>query len=120
MKILYAILAVLFALFAYFQFNDPDPIQWAVIYGLVSVLCILAATGRFPKGVLLAVAALSAGWMLYMVPGFIEWIKSGMPSITSEMRTHEPHIEVVREFLGLFMAFATVMFLLVRAFKYRS
>lgn len=120
MKILYAILAVLFALFAYFQFNDPDPIQWAMIYGLVSVLCVLAATGRFPKGVLLAVAALSAGWMLSMVPGFIDWIRNGMPSITSEMRTHEPHIEVVREFLGLLMAFVTVVFLLIRAFRNRS
>jgi hypothetical protein len=39
--------------------------------------------------------------MLTMVPGMVDWFNSGMPSITAEMQATAPHIEVVREFLGL-------------------
>jgi hypothetical protein len=43
-------------------------------------------------------------WMVTLLPGFFEWIRMGMPSIISEMKAEAPHIELVREFLGLLLA----------------
>ena len=34
----------------------------------------------------------------------VEWARLGFPTIVGEMHASSPHIEVVREFLGLFIA----------------
>ena len=34
----------------------------------------------------------------------------GTPNIASEMKTEEPHIELVREFLGLFICVGVLIF----------
>lgn len=115
MKTTNFILAALFALFAYFQLNDPDPFQWVAVYGCVALLCLLAGLGRHPRPALLLVASVVAVWMAILVPGFVEWIRMGMPSITTEMRTDRPHIEVVREFLGLALAMAALVFLWIQS-----
>ena len=45
------------------------------------------------------------------VPAFVDWIRSGMPSITGQMKAESPFIEVVREFLGLTIALAIMIYL---------
>ena len=82
-KILHLLLALVFLLFAYWNMNDPDALVWVAAYGLVSLLF---------------------GWMLTMLPGMFAWVRDGFPSITEEMKATAPHIEVVREFLGLLIA----------------
>jgi hypothetical protein len=39
-----------------------------------------------------------------MAQGMLEWARMGFPTITGSMKAEEPHIEVVREFLGLLIA----------------
>jgi hypothetical protein len=46
-KIVSLVLALLFALFAGFQYNDPDPWLWIGIYGYVAVTGFLAAAGKY-------------------------------------------------------------------------
>jgi hypothetical protein len=49
--------------------------------------------------------------MLTLLPGFINWLRMGMPTITGSMKAEEEHIEVVREFLGLFLALLAMLHL---------
>ncbi|MCW5899659.1 MAG: transmembrane 220 family protein [Flavobacteriales bacterium] len=114
MRNLYIFLALLFAAFAALQYNDPDPLIWIPAYGVVALFFVLAARGRLPRWPPIAWAVLLGVWMLTMVPGFIEWVRMGTPTITGSMKAEEPHIELVREFLGLLVAVLALVFLIVR------
>jgi hypothetical protein len=103
-KILHLLLALVFLLFAYWNMNDPDALVWVAAYGLVSLLFGLAVAGLGDRRITTALGALLFGWMLTMLPGMFAWVRDGFPSITEEMKATAPHIEVVREFLGLLIA----------------
>jgi hypothetical protein len=104
MKAFNLILALIFALFAALQFNDPDPWGWVALYGWVAAVSALAAFGRrYPWLVYLGLAACLI-WLAVLAPGFIAWIQMGMPSIAGSMKAEAPHIELAREFLGLVLA----------------
>lgn len=101
MKIFNLFLTLLFALFAAVQFNDPDPWGWALMYGFVAAVCGFAAFGRFHAYALYLGLGIALIWMATLLPGFINWIKMGMPTITGSMKAESPHVELTREFLGL-------------------
>jgi hypothetical protein len=112
-KILHLFLALVFAAFAYLNLNDPDPVIWVLAYGAVAVLCACAAFGRADRRIIGALAVALFCWMCTMLPGMIAWCKAGMPSITEEMQATAPHIEVVREFLGLTIAVVVLVALFI-------
>jgi hypothetical protein len=92
--------ALLFAWSAYVQWNDPDPVVWILAYGAVAACCALAAFGRRPRAAITVLLAGLVVWMLWLSPGFVE-----------AMKATAPHIEVVREFLGLLIAVAVLALL---------
>ncbi|MFZ1333622.1 MAG: transmembrane 220 family protein [Flavobacteriales bacterium] len=96
--------ALFFAAFAYLNLNDPDPIIWVAAYGITALLFLTAAFGRSQRMVIGSVTTILFVWMCTMIPGMIDWFRLGMPSITGEMKATDIHVEVVREFLGLFIA----------------
>ncbi len=100
-KATYLLVLLLALLSAAVQYNDPDPLAWMAIYGYVAVLYGLALAGRFRREAVWAGMAAAGLWAATMVPGFVEWIRMGMPSITGQMKAESPHVELVREFLGL-------------------
>ena len=110
MKIFNWFLTLLFALFAAFQFNDPDPIVWVLIYGTVAVISGFAAVGKYNKNVILTVIGICIVWMLSIVPGVVDWVNEGMPSITGSMKADSLYIEYLREFLGLFIMLLALLF----------
>ncbi len=112
MKILYGFLAVLFVVFAAVQFNDADSLVWILLYCLVAVLCGMAFMEKTYRPILLATLLLILVWMGTLFPAFIDWLQSGAESITGSMKAESPHIELVREFLGLFLSLLTLLFLL--------
>jgi len=118
MKIFNGFLTILFILFAAVQFNDPDPIVWMIIYGTVAVISGFAVEGKYNKNVILTVIGICIVWMLTLVPGVVDWVEKGMPSITGSMKAESPHIEYLREFLGLFMAFMALIFHYIQAKKH--
>ena len=111
MKILNALLALIFLVFAALQYNDPDPVRWMAAYGAVCILCALAAFGRHFRYVDLGLAVVLAIWMLTMLPGVADWVGQGMPSIAGAMHAETPYIEVMREFLGLLIAVGALLHL---------
>lgn len=110
MKIANLILGTIFLLSAAVQYNDPDPIAWILIYGLVAGVLFFAAFGKRNKWVAIVGIAVSAVWFISLLPEFINWIQMGMPNIAGTMKTEEPHIEYTREFLGLALCMTALAF----------
>lgn len=112
MRIVAILLAVLFALFAAVQLNDPDPLVWVGTYAVVALLWALAAAGRYHRPITAVVALFLTVWLFTLLPDLVDWILMGAPSIVGSMKAEEPHIELVREFGGLFLALMAVVYLL--------
>ncbi|HOY28205.1 MAG TPA: transmembrane 220 family protein [Flavobacteriales bacterium] len=113
----YLFIAGCFIAFAALNLNDPDPWVWVLAYGAVAVLFALAAFGRADRRVSGSLAVALAVWMFTMSGGMLEWFGLGMPSIVTEMKATEPHVEAVREFLGLLLAVLALLFLTLRTSK---
>ena len=112
MKIVYWTLAVMFALFTAVQYNDPDPVQWMLLYGSVTVHFILAARDRLYRPAVWVSLAAAVIWAATLLPDFINWIRMGEPSIVETMKAETPWVELTREFLGLVIAALGCAFLL--------
>src|SRR5690606_17400845 len=101
MKVLNLILAALFIGFAFVQINDPDPVLWILIYGLMAVACVLAAFGyyyiRIRIGLLVALAAYS----LFFLSDVAKWLRSPDKAMLFDdiAKMQYPYIEETREFL---------------------
>ncbi|GMQ25005.1 hypothetical protein Aoki45_16870 [Algoriphagus sp. oki45] len=90
----------LFALFAYWQFNDPDPEVWVSIYGVAMIFCLLGVRGIFPKIPLTLVVVLSVLGAIYFFPGGVgDWIADEWAQKDLTMKT--PEMEENRETFGL-------------------
>lgn len=111
MKTLHFFLLIVFFLFALAQYNDPDPWGWMVLYGGVAFLAASAWwRGRTWRGVALLGLGISVVGLLWLLPAFWQWLTHGTPSIVAEMKATAPHIELVREFLGLVLCAAAYGF----------
>lgn len=100
---MHLVFAVLFAASAGLQYNDPDPVGWALLYVAAAALAAGAFRGLAwvrPLGaVLVAICAL---WMVTLAPGMGAFIERGDPSLlAATMQAGDPVIEEAREFLGL-------------------
>ncbi len=103
--ILNGLFCLSFAAFAYVNLNDNDSWIWVPIYMAASVLCGLAAFGKFfPVLYLIAIAIylVYAAKLFVTKDGVWDWItKYNKPSIVESMQATKPYIEKTREFFGL-------------------
>lgn len=120
MKLLYIFLTMVFLVFAGLQLNDPDPIHWTLGYLSVAVSCGLAVFGKFPKWWLWGITAIIGAWMLIASPGVIHWVEQGFPNIAGTMKAGTPVIEDSREFFGLAIAFAVMLWLALASRKHTA
>lgn len=96
----YGLWIFLFALFAYWQFNDPDPEVWVSIYGAAMIFCIFGLRGIYPKIPLTLVVILCFLGALYFFPGGVgDWIAAEWAQKNLTMKT--PQMEENRETFGL-------------------
>jgi len=102
-RVILFLFAALFLYFAYVQLNDPDPAKWLVIYGLTGLLPV--ATLYFPRAKFGIYGLIGGLIFLFIlsIPNFIAWAQDGFPSITETMKAESPYVELVREFLGIFI-----------------
>ncbi len=117
MRVISFILAVLFFASAAVQFNDPDPRFWVTLYGAVGLVALFAGFNRYNLWVILLGLAVCTYEGFKLVPAFWAWLNSGAPSIVESMKAESPHIEVVREFLGLGLCFIALVFFYIRGRK---
>jgi len=96
-RYLFTGLALMYLVFAYLQFNDPDPWLWVPLYVVPAAVMAWAATARplprwLPLGLALAYVALAAWW----------W-PSRFDGVTGPMNPGTT-VEEGRESLGLLIA----------------
>lgn len=114
MKIINIVLTVLFALFALFQFNDPDALLWILLYSYVAVMSALAIFKKYSLPLLIMGIAIFALYFVYLAPSIAEWAASG-EDLMNKMSDAKPFIEQAREAGGLLLGLLTLIFhLLVR------
>lgn len=99
-RIFFGIWCLLFFLFAYWQFNDPDPWLWVPIYLGAAVLCALAVKGRYPMPVLIIFIILCLVGAVYFYPSSVsEWVRQEWEQQDLSMKTQS--MEEARESFGL-------------------
>lgn len=110
MKIVHAILALLFLSFTAVQYNDPDPFLWIAIYGSMTALCVLAFRGKFYPKLMMGLAAAFVIYAILLAPGVYDWWTSDDRSLLFDdlAKMQFPYIEEAREFLGLAICLAVI------------
>lgn len=102
MRGIHILFAVLFAISAGLQYNDPDPIGWALLYLAATALAASTYRGLAVRVPGLALAAVCLVWMVTLGPGMGAFVTRGDPSLLiATMQAGDPVIEEAREFLGL-------------------
>lgn len=119
-KIINILLALLFALFAFFQVNDPDAISWVILYGYVAVMAGMAAFNRFNLALLIPGIVIFTLYFLYLTPSIIDWFASDDNLVGVEMTNNKPYIENTREAFGLLMALVALILIFLQLRKQRS
>lgn len=119
MKVLNLVLAVLFVIFAFLQINDPDPVIWILIYGLMAVACVLAAFGYYYTKVRIGMLVVFVAYSTVFFSGVVQWLQSDDKSILFDdlAKMQYPYVEESREFLGLLFC---ILILLVHVLSARS
>ena len=117
-RIIHLICAVLFFVFAVIQLNDPDPIQWFMLYFLVSVLFIYSNYKRIPRNILLVLVLAYLAYSGLYFSYFMDWIQiEHKEEIFGKMVYEKPYLEGTREFLGLLIAAGGLFYLYYKSPK---
>lgn len=114
MKAINIVFALVFALFAAVQYNDPDPFVWVFFYSVAALLCFRAALGKPFKLGSITLIIFSSVWMVLLIPSLADWIFAGMPS--EQEAPNSNHVELLREFFGLLLLIVS-MFFQLRSFN---
>ncbi|HEY9047386.1 MAG TPA: transmembrane 220 family protein [Ohtaekwangia sp.] len=119
MRVVNFLLAIMFLGFSFLQLNDPDPVIWILIYGVMAVTCIMAMFEYYSPKVLLALIVIYSAYSLLYIPGVIDWLKSDNPSelFSDVAKMAHPYIEESREFLGLLICIAVLLMYYFRSRK---
>ena len=117
-RIVSALMAVLFLWSAAIQFNDPDPLQWVLLYGAAGIAAALGTRGshRFPQALPALVGVAALVWALLIGSGSLGQVGLGGLFQSYEMKSQE--VEEGREFLGLLIV--AVWMLMMVLFRRRA
>ena len=112
-KILSAVFGLIFLLFAFVQYNDPDPIGWILIYSIIGFLCISSALGFYRRWIAYAILTLAGIWMLTLLPSLWQWLRyEPADALIYGMSPDKMYIEESREFLGLLLGVSGIFFII--------
>jgi hypothetical protein len=122
MRVVNFILAIMFMGFAFLQLNDPDPVIWILIYGVMAVFCVMAMFDFYSRKALIAVLLIYTAYSFFYIPGVIEWLQHDKRSALFDdvAKMEHLYIEESREFLGLLICIAVLAVYLYRARKTRA
>ena len=100
-------MAVLFAVWAYYQWNDPDSIPWVAIYAAASIVSLVFVTGKLPLAAPSIIGSVSVLWAAYLATQ----ITYGPPLIA---------IEEWREMMGLVVVVVWMGVLLLALYRIKK
>jgi hypothetical protein len=89
MRVAAAIFAVVFAVGAVVQWNDPDPLGWILGYSLGAVLSLGAALGRSFYRSHLAASIVFGLWFLWLAPSLVGAPSEAFASFEMKAGSHE-------------------------------
>lgn len=113
-----SLLFVVFSLFAFVQLNDPDPIQWVTIYGIVALVSLLSIFNNIPKGLIYFISIALLIYAGFHFTYFMDYLQiEDKKELFGKMVYEKPYLEGTREFLGLIMAAVAVLFQLTGSDK---
>jgi hypothetical protein len=117
MRILNSILALMFMAFAFVQVNDPDPILWILIYGIMAIVSVMAIFEYFIPALMYALALGYTVYLVILFPGVMDWYNSPDRSLLFDdiAKMQYTYIEEAREFLGLAICLIVLVFYILRA-----
>jgi hypothetical protein len=116
LKALDGFLALMFLLFAAVQYNDPDPGLWMLVYGAMVVVCVASIFHKYYVNLMIPMAG---GYLILsalVVEGMLTWLSSPNRNLLFDdvAKMQYPYIEEAREFLGLLICLAVLLYLFVR------
>lgn len=112
--------AVVFAVFAALQYNDPDPVQWMALYGAAAACCaVVAIRGALDFRFALAVLAAAGIWAAVLLPDVIGH-KSFIDNLRLGEGMRDAETEVSREVGGLSIVVLAMVPLSIASFRARS
>lgn len=122
MKYLSIFFALMFMAFAALQVNDPDPVLWILIYGVMAVISVMAIFDFYNRRLLIALGVLFVVYLIILFPGVAEWWRQDDRSVLFDdvMKMEYPYIEESREFLGLLICMVVLALYLFRAFRRKA
>lgn len=102
LRIFFGFCCLLFLLFTYWQFNDPDAWFWISIYGFAAIMAGMAAFRKYSIPLLLIAAFLSFIGFVYKYPSSVSaWIQQEWMQKDLSMKTYS--MELARESFGLLL-----------------
>ncbi len=105
MRVVHAIVALVFLTLAAIQLNDPDPAYWVAVYAVVAAVPGARIFGHRSTTTLVFAGGMVLAGLLIAAPGFVDYLASGdYASIGGEMMEEKPYVESAREFAGLLIA----------------
>lgn len=116
-RIVNFLLAVMFLVFAFVQVNDPDPIVWILIYGVMAVFAIMAIFEFYPRKFLIGLLIVFVLYSTVYWRGMLEWFQQDDKSLLFDdvAKMQYPYIEEAREFLGLMICIVVLAFYLIKS-----
>lgn len=110
-RIINYILFIIFTLFAIIQLNDPDSILWFSIYFIVALICLIANFKKIPKPILIITLIGLLGYAIFHFSLFVDYLQNeNKKEIFGEMVYEKPYLEGTREFIGLLIAAAAIIY----------
>lgn len=112
----------MFIAFAALQVNDPDPVLWILIYGIMSVVSVMAIFDYYNRKLLIGLGVLYIIYMVILFPGVSEWLQQDDKSMLFDegMKMQYLYVEESREFLGLLICLLVLALYLFRSFRRKA
>ena len=110
------VLFIVFSMFAFVQLNDPDPIHWVTLYGIVALVSLVSNFKKVPKSVIYILSLVLLVYAGFHFSYFIDYLQiEDKKELFGEMVYEKPYLEGSREFLGLIMAAGALLFQLTKS-----
>ena len=112
------LMALLFFVSALLQYNDPDPLRWAALYGAACVACCLRRAGRIAWMFPALVGGVALIWAASLAPHVLPNMR--FDDLFETMKAATPAIEENRELLGILIVAAWMGVLAVTSLRSAS